>query len=145
MKNGIGYYFFYVGILFFCLMFHCKLHSLQDLSSGNARCNKLLKMYSIHSLIAIFLLVLYVTLRLFYLSEDFHEKENILIDDHIFYLVNMTLFCIILPKYYINQIPNLKLYVSVYSHQPPPVFSWQLPHNFDKNSVDINIVECKNE
>ena len=145
MKNGIGYYFYYVGILFFCLMFHCKLHSLQDLSSGNARCNKLLKMYSIHSLIGIFLLVLYVTLRLLYLSEYFHEKENVLIDDHIFYLVNLSLFCIILPKYYINQVPTLKLYVSVYSHQPPPVFSWQLPHNFDKNSVNINIVECKNE
>ena len=80
-----------------------------------------LESYSQQSLIGFFVMVFYITVRLVYLTLDIHDKENLIIDDHIFYLLNMVLFCILLPLYYINQVPTLKLYVSVYHHQPPPV------------------------
>ena len=52
-------------------------------------------------------------------------------------LFNSTLFFILIPKYYICQNHNLKLYVSVYHHHPPPVLPWQLPDNFDLKSVKL--------
>ena len=126
VKNGISYYFFILGCVFFCLMFHCKLHTIKEPSSRNP-----LKSYSQHSLIGFFVMVFYTTIRLVYLTLDIHKKEDLVIDDHIFYLCNMVLFCILLPLYYINQVPTLKLYVSVYHHQPPPVLPWQVPEHFD--------------
>ena len=90
-----------------------------------------LESYSQQSLIGFFVMVFYITVRLVYLTLDIHDKENLIIDDHIFYLLNMVLFCILLPLYYINQVPALKLYVSVYHHQPPPVLPWQVPEHFD--------------
>ena len=88
-------------------------------------------------------MVFYITVRLVYLTLDIHAKENLIIDDHIFYLLNMVLFCILLPLYYINQVPTLKLYVSVYHHQPPPVLPWQVPEHFDP-SVHLTVVQWKN-
>ena len=76
-------------------------------------------------------MVFYITIRLIYSTLDIHDKEYLIIDDHIFYLFNMGLFCILLPLYYINQVPTLKLYASVYHHQPPPVLPWQVPEHFD--------------
>ena len=132
VKNGAGYLFFIIGSLFFFLLFHFKLHTIKESSSRNP-----LEMFSIHSLIGFFFLIIYIVFRLIYFNLDFNEN---VIADHIFYLINVSLFCIIVPKYYINQIPNLKLYASVYFHQPPPVFSWHLPQNYDSNSVNIDIV-----
>ena len=47
------------------------------------------------------------------------------------------LIFILIPKYYICQNHNMKLYVSVYHHHPPPVLPWQLPNNFDLKSVKL--------
>ena len=44
---------------------------------------------------------------------------------------------ILLPKYFINQNENLKLYVSVYHWVPAPVLPWQLPKDFNPNSVNL--------
>ena len=44
---------------------------------------------------------------------------------------------ILIPKYFINQNERLKLYVSVYHMVPAPVLPWQLPSNFDPNSVKL--------
>ena len=52
-------------------------------------------------------------------------------------LFNNTLTFILVPKYYINQNRNMKLYASVYHHHPPPVLPWQLPDNFDLKSVKL--------
>ena len=52
---------------------------------------------------------------------------------------------IIQPRYYISQNHNLKVYLSVYHHQPPPVLPWQLPDDFDPNSVVLTIVPHENE
>ena len=52
-------------------------------------------------------------------------------------IFNNTLAFILVPKYYISQNRNLKLYASVYHHYPPPVLPWQLPDNFDLKSVKL--------
>ena len=52
-------------------------------------------------------------------------------------LFNTTFLFILIPKYYICQNCNMKLYVSVYHHHPPPVLPWQLPDNFDLKSVKL--------
>ena len=51
---------------------------------------------------------------------------------------------IIIPKYFINQNQNLKLYVSVYHWVPAPVLPWQLPKNFNPNSVNLIYVNHPN-
>ena len=51
---------------------------------------------------------------------------------------------ILIPKYFINQNENLKLYVSVYHLIPAPVLPWQLPCNFDPNSVKLVSVNYPN-
>ena len=141
MKNGIGYYVVIVGCVFFCLMFHCKLHTIKDSSSRNP-----LRIYSFDSLVGFFMLICYVIIRFVYLNMlGIHEKENMIIDDHTFYLFNIAIFCIMLPKYYVNQNPSLKLYVSVYHHQPGPVLPWQLPNNFDQNNVKLLVAHWQNE
>ena len=56
---------------------------------------------------------------------------------HIRNIWSLFLAFIVLPKYYINQNQNLKLYVSVYHWVPAPVLPWQLPRNFNPNSVNL--------
>ena len=51
---------------------------------------------------------------------------------------------VLVPKYFINQNENLKLYVSVYHLVPAPVLPWQLPCNFDPNSVKLTYVNYPN-
>ena len=65
---------------------------------------------------------------------------------HLNVLCIVTILYIIVPKLYIiNKNRNLKLYVSVYHQQPPPALPWQLPDNFDPNSVKLIFVEHKAE
>ena len=64
---------------------------------------------------------------------------------HIFVISHVIVIFILLPKYYISQNHNLNLYLSVYHCQPPPVLPWQLPNNFDPNSVKLIFVQHKNE
>jgi hypothetical protein len=51
---------------------------------------------------------------------------------------------ILIPKYFINQNENLKLYVSVYHLVPAPILPWQLPSNFDPKSVKLVCVNYPN-
>ena len=51
---------------------------------------------------------------------------------------------VLVPKYFINQNENLKLYVSVYHLVPAPVLPWQLPSNFDPSSVKLTYVNYPN-
>ena len=60
-------------------------------------------------------------------------------------LFNITIVHICLPKYYISQNENLKLFFNTYIHQPPPVLPWQLPTNFDSNSVKFLYVKSNEE
>ena len=59
--------------------------------------------------------------------------------------ISILLFAfIIIPKYFINQNKNLKLYVSVYHWVPAPVLPWQLPKMFNPNSVNLICVNHPN-
>ena len=71
-----------------------------------------LENYSQQSLIGFFVMVFYITIRLVYLNLDINikDKEYLIVDVHIFYLLNMVLFCIILPLYYINQVSQCLCY-----------------------------------
>ena len=64
---------------------------------------------------------------------------------HIINIMFATFIGILVPRYSISQDPILKFYVSVYHHQPPPVLPWQLPDNFDHNSVKLITVKLKYE
>ena len=59
-------------------------------------------------------------------------------------LLSFTFAFILLPKYFINQNKNLKLYVSVYHWVPAPVLPWQLPKNFNPSSVNLICVNYPN-
>ena len=78
-----------------------------------------------------------------YIGSYLQELENAYL--HISSILGTMFLFILVPKHYINQNPNLKLYVSVYNHQPPPVLPWQLPSNFDHNSVKLICAKYKNE
>ena len=79
-----------------------------------------------------------ITIRYIYILYT-NEVDNSI--SHVKYFVTMLYLWIFLPKYYINQNPSLKLYVSYYHHQPAPILPWQLPNNFDPDSVELNIVK----
>ena len=82
-----------------------------------------------------------LSLTITFLSSIVHiyKEDNSI--SHVKYFVTMLYLWIFLPKYYINQNPSLKLYVSYYHHQPAPILPWQLPNNFDPDSVELNIVK----
>ena len=73
----------------------------------------------------------------------FISTESVIMD-HIVFLANLINQLIML-KYLISQNPNLKLYVNVYHHQPPPVLPWQLPDDFNSGGINIIIVKSKHE
>ena len=58
----------------------------------------------------------------------------------------LSLFCdfILIPKFFINQNQNLKLYVSVYHWVPAPILPWQLPKNYNLNTVKVIRVKYPN-
>ena len=72
-----------------------------------------------------------------------HNSENNLIHKHFILLGNIIILFILIPKYFINQDENLKLYLSVYHHHPPPALPWQLPEGFDPQTVQLRIVKYK--
>ena len=126
-----------LGILFYLLVFYCKLHSIKD-SSTRKPCS-----YFILFLFCLIVLLLLVFILVFFPTEHF-KGDNIIITN-IIYHVTLSIFVIILPKYYISQNPCLNLYVSVYHKQPPPILPWQLPENFDSDKVKLIYVQWNHE
>ena len=134
LKNGFGLVICNVGILIFLLKFRFYLHSLDE--QEQSRNSKIVKFISV--CFAIFSLV---TASI--LISNFN-KDNLFFQ-HIINLLNIFILCICIPKYFINRNENLNLYVSVYHHHPPPVLPWQLPSNFDSNSVKLLYVKLNEE
>ena len=65
---------------------------------------------------------------------------------HLRFILNFFIAFILIPKYFINQNENLKLYVSVYHWVPAPILPWQLLENNIPNSVNLICVKYpKNE
>ena len=113
-------------------MFNFKLHTIKDTSSKKPHLHYILFTVTFTTLISLAFGVI-------------DDVGNIAIKTRFLYCFIVTIFGIFLPKYYISQNPSLKLYVSVYHHHPPPVLPWQLPDNFNPNSVELVCVQSIKE
>ena len=81
---------------------------------------------------------------LFGILWELYGHGNDILVTQISHIVRIILFFILLPKYYINQNSKLKLYVSVYYQNPPPVLPWQLDEDFDPGSTTLIMVDLPN-
>ena len=132
LKNGFGWIICNVGILTFILKFRFKLHSLEEETQSRTTRTTLKFIY-----------ILFGIITFMTTSVILSYSSNNLFVQHLHNLLNIAIVFICIPKYFINQNDNLKLYVSVYHHQPPPVLPWQLPSNFDPNSVKLITVQSQ--
>ena len=106
-----------------------KLHVFNESTS-----KKSLVKVLIHTIVSFFLTIMFLSSIVRIYDEDTFIS-------HVKYFLIMLYLWIFLPKYYINQNPSLKLYVNYYHYQPAPILPWQLPNNFDPDSVELNIVK----
>ena len=129
VRNDFGLYLGIFCIIAFVLRHHMKLHEINDSTSKKSLAKDL-----IHIIIqCLFLIVLFLV------SLDGAQEKYIFIA-HLKHFLLMLYFLIFLPKYYIHQNPSLKLYVNYYHHQPGPILPWQVPKNFDPDSVKLNVI-----
>ena len=131
IRQGLGFILSCLGILFFLLMFHYKLRSIKESSSPRRPCSNVMFFSSF--------LIFLLSLVLFLIFNNVKDEQIFI--TNVLYHIALSIFLIFLPRYYISQNPCLKLYVSVYHHQPPPILPWGLPENFDLNSVKLICVQ----
>ena len=133
VRFGLGIAFNSFGILWLLIKFHRNVHMIRDPKKSNPPwiSTSLLKLFIIFSTaFSINLLI----------PQTFTYRYT-----HVQPLLFLLCIQIVLPKYFINQNDNLKLYASVYHLQPPPILPWQLPEHFDPNSVRLVFIKCKSE
>ena len=131
--NGLGWLLCNFGIVVFLLFFKCKLHTIREPEQ--------FKSWSFKSIINTIVGVIFVVTSIIF--GDANEADIVTVHIHI--LFNISVIYIFIPKYYASQNPNLKLYIRFYHHQPPPVLPWQLPENFDPDSVKLASVQYHQE
>ena len=121
-----------LGIITFVLLFHLKLRIIKE----SAESRKSLAKYYIFIVVSFFLVLTVFTLfsRI--------QRDTVLIA-HFTHFVSFSVVWIVIPKYYIRQNSNLKLYVNTYLHHPPPVLPWQLPENFNPGNVILDIAKIQ--
>ena len=140
--NGFGWFLCNIGSIVILLLFKCKLRTIKEPKRSSKKPRKFgirniwSTKFVIFSIIAVTLVTLSIILE---------ANEVPLFTLHIHILFNITIVHICLPKYYISQNENLKLFFNTYHHQPPPVLPWQLPTNFDSNSVKFLYVKSNKE
>ena len=140
--NGLGWFLCNIGSIVILLLFKCKLRTIKEPKRSSKKPRKFgirniwSTKFVIFSIIAVTLVTLSIILE---------ANEVPLFTLHIHILFNITIVHICLPKYYISQNENLKLFFNTYHHQPPPVLPWQLPTNFDSNSVKFLYVKSNKE
>ena len=139
VRNGIGLGLSNLGILLLLLLHHVNLHTINEQPKTR---------YPTISYSSMKLTISFVFVTLFFaiaalFSIIFTWNIYVL---HIRNIWSLFLAFIVIPKYYINQNENLKLYVSVYHQVPAPLLPWQLPKDFIPNSVKLVCVNYpKNE
>ena len=137
VQIGLGYALGTVGILLLSLLHHVNLRTIEEPPKTR------LLWISYSSLkLKIFLAILIFFLAMTILF-SFVVTWNIYVL-HVRDILGLFFAFILIPKYFINQNENLKLYVSVYHLVPAPVLPWQLPSNFDPNSVKLVCVNYPN-
>ena len=130
VRNDFGLYLGVFCIIAFVLRHHMKLHEINESTS-----KKSLAKY----LIYIYIQCLFLTC-LFFAFLEVGVQEKYIFIAHLKHFVLMLYFLIFLPKYYIHQNPSLKLYVKYYHYQPAPILPWQVPNNYDPDSVRLNVI-----
>ena len=137
VRNGLGYGLVTVGILLLSLLHHVNLRTIEELPKPR------LLWISYSSLkLKIFLMVLIVFMAMTALFTSIVTWHIYVV--HIRNISSFFFVFILIPKYFINQNENLKLYVSVYHLVPAPILPWQLPSNFDPKSVKLVCVNYPN-
>ena len=134
VRNGVGLGLSTFGILLLLLLIqHVNLRTIKDPPKTRYPWIKKSMKFAISFLIvALFYTIATVSSILF--------NWNI----YVLHIRNILTACfdfILIPKYYINQNKKLKFYVSVYHQLPAPLLPWQLPKNFNPNSVKLVIVD----
>jgi hypothetical protein len=136
VHNGLGFGLSTLGILWILLHHHVNLRTIKEptekryaswISDSNLK-------FTISIAFGIFIFLTITILFSFLFTWNLYVLHlgNILI---------LSFGFILIPKYYINQNKNLKLYVSVYHWVPAPVLPWQLPKCFDPKSVNLVCVK----
>ena len=140
--NGLGFVLTSLAILLLSLLHRLNLHTIKEPRKTNyplyLTCLKpeTLKL-SICFMFMIFFLCITMLFSFIFTWNIYvlHIRSNLI----------LSFAFILLPKYFINQNENLKLYVSVYHWVPAPVLPWQLPKDFNSNSVNLICVNYPND
>ena len=140
--SGIGWILCTLGSIFFLLTFHYKLHSIKE-PAVPRRNNSMVELFpKAKFTFAIVVGIIFVSISLIIFNfRDFQDQIQL----HLRILFLIATLFIAVFKYFIEQNHNLKLYLSVYHQIPPPVLPWQLPYNFDPNSVKLLHIKYENE
>ena len=134
---GLGFVLIIVGIISLVLSFHLKLHSINEVYPIVSK-----TWFGFSKTKTLVSLIMGVVLSIDHL---FFDTDVIFLT---YLRINsvMILLYIIIPRYgMIEPNRNLKLYFSIYHHHPPPVLPWQLPTNFNPNSVKLIVVSSKSD
>ena len=131
VRNGLGFGLTNLGILWLSILHHARLHTIKELPKTTRY--PFVSYSSLKITISFMFVILFVAITSL-LSFLFTWNIYVL---RIRNLFTFTFVFILLPKYFIDQNKNLKLYVSVYHWVPAPVLPWQLPRNFNPNSVNL--------
>ena len=124
-----------LGILLLLLLHHVNLHTIQEPPKTTRYPRISLKL----TISFMFVLLFRIIAGLF--SILFPGNIYVL---HFLNILSLITGWILIPKYFINQNENLKLYVSVYHWVPAPLLPWQLPKDFIPNSVKLICVDYPN-
>ena len=138
IRNGLGLSLSTLGILFLFLLHHVNLHTIKEPS--NTRYPRISSYSSVKLNVSISFVLLFQAIATLF-SILFTWNIYVL---HVRNILSLFFAFVVIPKYFINQNENLKLYVSVYHLVPAPVLPWQLPSNFDPNSVKLTYVNYPN-
>ena len=141
VRNGLGFGLTSLAILWLLLLQRVNLRTIKEQRKTNYPLYMtFLKSETMKLTIAFMLLVFFLCIIVLF---SFIFTWNIYVL-HLRRNLILLFAIIILPKYFINQNENLKLYVSVYHWVPAPVLPWQLSKDFNSNSVNLICVNYLN-
>ena len=141
IRSGLGWILCTIGILSFVVIFYCKLHSIKE-TTHSKRNDSWMAFSRFKYIFVLITAILFVSI--IFLIFNFDDNNDIVFLNG-FLLIHTAIIFIFITRHHFSQNPNFKLYLSIYHHQPPPVLPWQLPYNFDPNSVKLKFVLYKNE
>ena len=139
VRNGLGLGLGTLGIIWLLLLHHVNLRTIKEPPKTKY------PWISCSSLKRTFFLMFLILFQAITVLFPFLFTWNIYVL-HFRTILNFFFAFILIPKYFINQNENLKLYVSVYHWLPAPILPWQLPKNNIPNSVKLICINYpKNE